>query len=61
MMTRYPGGKNAWLTDNPWVMAISQNPPEFLQNFSNKMKEEQMKNFFKIAEILQEGDESKGN
>ena len=60
MMTRYPGGKDAWLNDNPWAIAISQNPPEFLENFGKKMKDEQKKNFFRIAEILQEGDESKG-
>ncbi len=61
MMQRYPGGKSAWLNDNPWVMPISQNPPKFLENFGKVMKEEQMKNFFKIAELLQDGDESRGN
>ena len=61
MMERYPGGQSAWMNDNPWAIPISQNPPKFLESFSKTMKEEQIKSFLRIAEILEDGDESRGN
>ena len=60
MMERYPGGQSAWINDNQWAIPISQNPPKFLENFGKTMKEEQIKSFFRIAEILEDGDESRG-
>ena len=57
---RYPGGKSGWLQDNAWAIPVSQNPPKFLETFSKNLQQEQRKQFFKIAKVLEDGDESRG-
>ena len=61
LMTRHAGGKSGWLEENPWVIPLSQNPPKMLETFSKTMQEQQKKQFFVMAKVLEDGDESKGD